>query len=174
MEYVGNAFPTVVINDPPGASVTLPFGPVQEILSITYDDQAAYQAAYDAEFAISGDVAAATAAGNAALSQTIPADQYQVDAFSVPSRGLLAYGYSWPTARASTGSVRIRYIAGYSVPGESPQVYMLPKLARSAILLFLAHLYENREAVAAGNLVEIPLGVQALLDFIPRERLGVA
>lgn len=182
MEYVGNAFPTVAVSTPPGAAFTLPFGPVQSIVSVNYDDQptadAAYTAAYDAEFLISGDVDLATAAGiaaaAAALSVLVDPEVYQVDQFSVPSRLLLTYGSSWPTARYSTGSVRVRYVTGYSIPGESPQVYVLPNLARSAILLFLGHLFENREAVSAGTLVEVPLGVSALLDMLPRERLGVA
>lgn len=182
LEYVGNAFPTVALGDPPGPAFELPMGPVQSIASITYDDQAvadaAYTEAYDTEFLISGDVELATAAGEAAaaaaLSVTVPADDYAVDAISVPSRALLTYGSTWPVARSSTGSVRVRYVTGYSVPGESPQVHVLPKMARAAILLMLGHLYENREAVAIGNLVEIPLGVHALLDLLPRERLGVA
>lgn len=149
MEYVGDAFPTVAIETPPGPAFQLPFGPVQSVESITYTDTD------DAP-------------------QTVASVDYEVDAISVPSQVVLAYGSSWPTARSSTGSVRVRYVTGYSVPGESPQVYALPKTARAAILLFLGHLYENREAVTTGSLVELPLGVQSLLDLLSRERLGVA
>lgn len=172
----------MAIGDPPGPAFTLPFGPVQSIESIKYLDQAAadiaYQAAYDADFLVNADVDLATAAGNAAaalaLEVTLDDTVYEVDAISVPSRGLLTYGSTWPTARSSSGSVRIRYVTGYSAPADSPQVHVLPKTARAAILLMLGHLYENREAVIAGNLAELPLGVQALLDLLPRERLGVA
>lgn len=147
MEYVGSAFPTVCVSD--GPAFVLPFGPVQSITSITYTDS-------------DGDP------------QTVADADYELDAISVPSRAILTYGASWPTARSSAGSVRVRYVTGYSTPGESPQVHVLPGMARAAILIFLAHLYENREAVAASSLAEVPLGVQALLDLLPRERLGVA
>lgn len=149
MEYVGDAFPIVAIGTPPGPVFQLPFGPVQSVESITYTDTD------DAP-------------------QTVASIDYEIDAISVPSQVVLTYGSSWPTARSSTGSVRVRYITGYSTPGESPQVYPLPKMARAAILLFLAHLYENREAVTVGSLVELPLGVQSLLDFVGRERMGFA
>ncbi len=183
MELATSAFPTVTVSDPPGPAFVLPFGPVASIVSVKYDDQAAadaaYTAAYDAEFLISGDATAAAAAGTAAavaaLVQTMPATDYQIDVYSTPSRLLLAYGASWPTSvRSAAGSVRVRYTTGYSTPGDSPQVFVLPKLARSAMLLMLAHFYENREAVGNGNLAEVPLGVQALLDLLPRERLGLA
>lgn len=182
VELALNAFPTVSVGDPPGPAFVLPFGPAQSITSLVYLDQvaadAAYTVAYDAEFLISADVALADAAGVAAaalaLEVTLAADQYEIDVFSTPSRLLLAYGATWPTARMSSGSVRIRYVVGYSVPGESPQVYPLPKMARSAILLMLGHLYENREAVGKSDMAEVPLGVQALLDLLPRERLGIA
>lgn len=149
MEYVGDAFPAVAIGAPPGPAFQLPFGPVQSVESITYTDTD------DAP-------------------QTVASIDYEIDAISVPSQVVLTYGSSWPTARSSTGSVRVRYITGYSTPGESPQVYPLPKMARAAILLFLGHLYENREAVTVGSLVELPLGVQSLLDFVGRERMGFA
>ena len=37
---------------------------------------------------------------------------------------------------------------------------------RSALLLMVGHLYANREAVGPGNLTQVPLGVNALLDTV--------
>lgn len=184
VELVADAFPGYAATTPPGAGFILPFGPVQSITSVKYDDQvaadAAYTVAYDAEFASSADVALATAAGEvaaaAALEQTMDAADYALDTYAQPARLNLAYGASWPTSRGTLNSVRVRYVTGYSIPGDSPQVYALPKLAISAMLLMLGHLYANREATAPDKaLFEVPLGVSALLGMVPgRERIGFA
>lgn len=66
------------------------------------------------------------------------------------------YGKSWPSARLDHESVRIQYIAGYDE---------VPEPIKAAMLLHVAHLYANREAVAFGDLVtELPLGAQWLLS----------
>lgn len=182
VEIATTGFPARSVTDPPGPAIILPFGPVQSVTSVDYLDQdaydAAYQAAYDAELLNSADSAAAdmagVAAGNAALVQTMPSTDYEVDGYRTPNALVLAYGAAWPTSvRTAQNSVKVRYVVGYSPPGSSP-TYPLPALARSAILLMLGHLYENREAATAGGVGEVPLGVHALLDFLPRERLGMA
>lgn len=184
MELVTNKFPSGAIN--------LPFGPVQSITSVKYDDQviadaaydAAYTAAYDAEFLISADVDLATAAGiaagdiafAAALEQTMDPTTYSLNVFTQPPTMILNYGETWPTARDFTNSVRITYVTGYSLPEDSPQVHILPQSARIAMLMMLAHLYENREAVNVGGVVTtMPLGVHAYLDLTPGgDRTGMA
>lgn len=182
LELATNAFPS--------GAIGLPLGPVQSITSITYLDQAAaqatydaaYTAAYDAEFTSSGDAALADAAGiaagdiafDAALPGTVDSTDYEINPFVVPNTVVLAYGSTWPTSRDAANAVRIRYVTGYNADDDSPKPYPLPRMARAAILLMLAHLYENREATAATALAEIPLGVQSLLDMLPRERLGMA
>ncbi len=175
MELVSNAFPA--------AEMDLPFGPVQSVTSVKYLDDviaqaaydAAYTAAYDIEFASSADVDLATAAGvaagdiafAAALEQTIDPADYVLDVYSTPARLLPAYGVSWPSARNATNSVRVRYVTGYNLPDDSPIAYSLPPLARIGMLLMLGHLFENREGVSAGTVMEIPLGVKANLDLAP-------
>jgi hypothetical protein len=175
LELATNTFPAGAIN--------LPFGPVQSITSIKYLDQAAadaaYTAAYDAEFAISSDVALATAAGDAAyaaaLEQTVSAADYQLDVYSTPPRVVLVSGASWPTATDTTNSVKVRYVTGYNLSTDTPIAYVLPPTVKMAMLLMLGHLFINRAAVEEGSKIEIPLGVQALLNLAPGVgRLGMA
>lgn len=192
MELATNAFPSGAIN--------LPFGPVQSITSIKYDDQdiadaaytvayaaayaPAYTAAYDAEFLISSDVDLATAAGvaagvasgvaagdiagAAALEQTLATTVYSLNVFPQPMTVILQHSQVWPAARDFANSVRIRYVVGISLPGDSPIVYTLPPTAKAGMLLMLGHLYANREAVNVGGAVTtMPLGVHAYLDLTP-------
>ncbi len=183
VELVTNSFPT---------SIPLPFGPVQSVESIMYDDatiaqaayDAAYTAAYDTEFGMSADVDAAIAAGVAAgdiayaanLEQTVDTSVYTLNAYTIPATLGVAYGQTWPTARTSANSVRIRYVTGFNLPDESPLPYPLPKSAKAAMLLMLGHLFENREGVTVGGVVStMPMGVHALLDLTPGgERTGFA
>lgn len=192
MELSASAFPSNAVATPPGAVFELPFGPVASITSVKYLDQAAYDAAYDAaytaaydaEFMSSADVdlataagvAAGTVAGDAAIEVTVAPTDYELDVYAQPARLQLAYGASWPTARSQANSVKVRYVAGYTAPGASPQPYPLPKVAKAAMLLMLGHLFKNREAVnVTAQAMEVPLGVQALLDKVPnRESTGFA
>jgi uncharacterized phiE125 gp8 family phage protein len=85
----------------------------------------------------------------------------------------------WPATQAVPNAVLIRYQAGFDVPGDSPNDRPLPARYRSAMLLMLGHLYENREATdssaraSGGGIIEMPLGVRALLDP-DSARLGFA
>ncbi len=134
----------------PSTSFTLPFGPVQSITSVIY---------LDAD----------------SVEQTMADTDYVLDDFSVPARLILATGASWPTSNGATGSVAVRYVTGYSLPEDSPQVIVLPKLAMSMMLLMLGHLYINRESTAEKAILEVPLGIESMAGLFPgRERLGFA
>lgn len=95
-----------------------------------------------------------TAAGEVLL---LPPEEYTVDTDSEPGRIVLAPGRYWPAvALADDRPIRITYQAGYEA---------VPKPAWAAMLLILGHLYEHREAVNIGNIVnEIPMSAQWLLD----------
>lgn len=131
--------------------ISLLTGPVLGILSVSYDDG-------------SGTI------------QTV--DDYVLDDYIRPPELYPAYNASWPTVIGSPNSVKIRFNAGYTTEGESPNDMPLPSALRHAMLLMLGHLYENREGVAAGGvggtlLHEIPLGITSLLEH-HRLRLGMA
>jgi len=183
LELVSNGFPSVQVRAPAGPALYLPLGPVQSVESVIYLDQAAadaaYIAAYEAEFISSGDLELAEAAGEAAaaaaLEVTVDPATYQLDTTGPYARLTLAYGAtSWPSARNSIGSVRVRYVTGHSLPGDSPQFLPLPARARAAMLLMLCHLYDQRAGTDTDKLAEIPLGVASLLAKLPREDLGMA
>lgn len=168
IEIATNKFPTVSVRTSEGPTMDLPFGPVRSITSVTY---LRYQTDSNGDTALdsNGDKVTETA--------TVDASTYEIDAYASPNRLLLAFGKSWPTDAIDwANSVKVRYVAGYVPAPDSDENAVLPKAARSAMLLMLGHLYENREAVNVGNIItQFPLGVQSLLELVPhRERLGIA
>jgi uncharacterized phiE125 gp8 family phage protein len=172
LELASNKFPCISVDEVAGPCIELPFGPVQSIASVKYlVEQDVLDSNGDPELDSDGNVITEV------VELTLDAATYAIDSYVTPNRLVLAYGESWPTALDTINSVKIRYVAGYVPEAESNGYLILPRMARSAMLLMLAHLFENREAAAAagGTLVnEIPLGVQALLELTPnRERLGM-
>ena len=92
------------------------------------------------------------------VQQTLASTEYDVDLVSSPPRIVPAYGKSWPSTRDVMNSVVIDYDAGYGSAADVPQPI------KHAMLLFVGHLYENRESVITGTIVsEAPQGVEALL-----------
>lgn len=84
--------------------------------------------------------------------QTLASNQYVLNEYSHIS---CAYPVTkWPTAGDYTNAVKVRYVTPASF---SPAV-------KTALLLTVAHLYENREAVGTDRLAEVPLSVDALLN----------
>jgi len=76
---------------------------------------------------------------------------------SEPAVIVNAYGKSWPTfIPYPIGAVKVRYVAGYTTN--------IPEPIKQAIMLLVGHLYENREAINIGNIInEVPFGVTTLL-----------
>jgi len=79
----------------PAGSIQLPYGPVSEVESITYDD----------------------ARGTA---QEMDPAAYRLLGAEVRWRVAPAYGGSWPSPRADDEAVRIRYVAGWADADEVP------------------------------------------------------
>ncbi len=69
---------------------------------------------------------------------------------------------SWPTGQTRPDGTVIRFTAGYSE---------LPTMLRHAVLLTVAHWFENRAAATESNMVDLPFGVQHLIGL---EKLGWA
>lgn len=75
-----------------------------------------------------------------------------------PDMIMPAFRAAWPVAAAESGSVRVRFAAGYE-DGLAPPALL------AAVRMMLVHLFEHRSAVesgAAAAAVEIPLGVRDL------------
>lgn len=101
------------------------------------------------------------------VSQTLDAGTYQVlvDHAGRP-HVVLRSGQAWPSTFARPDAVSITFKAGYGAAAD------VPAAIKSAILLHVGHLYENREAVNVGNAVAaLPLGHAALIA--PYRRVGV-
>lgn len=120
-------------NDP----VYLSRGPLQQVQSVVYIDAAGIQ-------------------------QTLT--DYQLDDYGDEPRLVPAVAATWPvTQDKRINAVRIRYRAGHTLPGDSPDLHPLPKPIKQAILLVLGHLYEHREDSTPVRVEQIPLGAQTLL-----------
>lgn len=65
----------------------------------------------------------------------------------------------WPDTYDRDDAVTVTYVAGYGAAASD-----VPQAIRQAALLMIGHWYENREAVAAGIIVEVPLGATFLLN----------
>jgi len=124
----------------PCCEITLPRTPVSSIVSVSYIDE-------------DGAV------------RTLSPLAYQLDVYSEPACLLPAATTDWPaTSALARNAVLVRYEAGYSLPGDSPQATpLLPASIRAALLLILGDLYENAEDSNDLNLSQIPRGAQALL-----------
>jgi uncharacterized phiE125 gp8 family phage protein len=114
--------------------IQLPRAPLQDVVSVTYRD---YTGA-ESEWA---------------------RDNYQVDPRSTPGRLALAYGRSWPSVTLPRiAGITIRYTAGYGAADQVPEKF------KRAMLLIIGHLYEHREEVNIGNIVNlVPMAGQAML-----------
>jgi len=115
---------------PDGDAIELPRPPLATITSLTYVD----------------------AAG---ATQTWAASNYVADAVREAGRVVLAYGKSWPTARAQANSIQVNYTAGWTTT-------TIPAAAKQLVLLWVGHMYENREAVNASTINAVPMAVESL------------
>lgn len=106
---------------PVGRVIRLPRPPLQAVTSIAYTDPA-------------GE------------SQTLPDSTYRVLIDGVPGRVVLARDAAWPATADEPDAVRVTYTAGYGDLGAD-----VPEEQRAAVLLFVGHLYESREAITVGT-----------------------
>lgn len=101
---------------------------------------------------------------------TFAATSYVVDTSSAPARLVLRSGSSWPSDpfREANG-IEVQFVSGYGAATAVPERIKL------AIKIWVAHLYENREALAPVALQKIPLSVESLLgEFSAWNKFGHA
>ena len=151
--WLGRALVTqtweLVIDEFPAAEIKIPLPPLQEVISIKYDD-------------------------SEGVEQTLATDQYFVDNVSEP--GWVVPVTSWPTPIVGVNAVRIRYDCGYPGSNDSPSELAdnVPSSIKAAMLLTIGSLYANRETVIVGNVAaKLPWGAEQLLrDY--RVQIGIA
>lgn len=83
--------------------------------------------------------------------------QFQVDASAVPGRIFPLYEGSWPAVRGDENSVTVQWTAGYGVTGST-----VPATVRHMILLAVGHWFANREPVAQGSMMPVPMTFDTL------------
>jgi len=87
--------------------------------------------------------------------QTLTAGQLAVDHRTVYPTLYPAWGTDWPATNGQPMSITITANVGYDP---------IPEDIRSAMLLIIGHLYENREAVVIGTMATtLPFSVETLL-----------
>jgi len=69
------------------------------------------------------------------VEQTVSASDYVLDSASDPAWVVKAEDATWPTVADGVNNVTIRFVAGYSA---------VPPELKAAILLLVAHFYDNR------------------------------
>lgn len=99
----------------------------------------------------------------AGVEQEFAAASYNVDVVKEPARLSLVYGGSWPTIAGQPNAVRVRYTAGYS-DDQSPPGENVPADIKAAILMTVGTLYEHRETIIVGQIVNLmPWAAEQLL-----------
>lgn len=72
----------------------------------------------------------------------------------------------WPSVYDRPDAVRVTWSAGYGAAAVN-----VPMAIRQALLLLIGHWYENREAVSATSMSEMPMAVMSLLRPYRRIRI---
>jgi uncharacterized phiE125 gp8 family phage protein len=75
-----------------------------------------------------------------------------------PGQLVTATNQIWPITYPAEGSVSIRLVCGYGDDAAS-----VPHAIRVALKMIVSHLYNNRDAVVAGSMQELPFAVASLL-----------
>lgn len=100
------------------------------------------------------------------VEQTLAATTYHLLVDALGPFVSLKAGQSWPSTFARLDAVSIEFVAGY---GDDAKV---PDALRVAILMHVAHIYNNPEAVVVGGAAtSLPLGHGALIA--PYRRISV-
>lgn len=99
--------------------------------------------------------------------QTLSTDVYTVFADEIGPYIALKPDQSWPTSYSRDDAVRVTWTAGFGASATD-----VPMAIRQALLLLVAHWYDNRGiAVTGANATEIPMAAKSLLA--PFRRIGV-
>ena len=89
-------------------------------------------------------------------SQTLSSNVYYLDTYIEPSRIILKYNQEFPETLGTDNNVVITFVAGFT---------SVPDTLKSAILLLVGNLYENREATISGTIIaDVPLAYEYLIS----------
>ena len=92
-------------------------------------------------------------------SQTVASSVYDVDTDTEPGRIFLKFDQSWPDTREINNAVTVTHVVGYGAAASA-----IPEDLVSAVLMLMAHYYEQREPVVVGTITaKIPMSVESLM-----------
>lgn len=128
--------------DHEGEHIDLPRPPVASITSVKYTDTA-------------GD------------EQTIDAADYALSAYGESRRIAPTYGNYWPSTQDIPDAVRVRYVTGHGATVSETIPFPHLKAVKSALLLMIGWLYDNRgdDARMGDNDIQPP-AAKALLNTV--------
>ena len=121
---------------PNPGTVMLSLGPVQSVSAIKYYD-------------INGTLQTATLA--------------DFNVFGTPNRITISpkTGYAWPVTQTRDDAIKIEYVIGYGATSAS-----VPQTVRHALMMLVAHWYENRENELIGTISKtLPFGFDDILNI---------
>jgi uncharacterized phiE125 gp8 family phage protein len=125
--------------------IELPRPPLQSVVSITYLDGSGVLRSF---------TDGASPATNF-FTVSKPVGPYAARGFVEPIAGK-----TWPIAGSVTGAVRIRYTCGYGNTAAD-----VPPLARGVLSSLVGHFDTYRTPVAVGAVIDLPYGLQSILDM---------
>lgn len=120
---------------PNPSTVSLLLGPVQSVSAIKYYD-------------VDGVLQTATLA--------------DFNIFGTPNRITITpkTGKAWPTTQTRDDAIKIEYVVGYGSTAAS-----VPQTVRHALMMLVAHWYENRETSAEKSMTEVPYGFHEMIGI---------
>lgn len=91
--------------------------------------------------------------------QTLSDTNYYVDTYSEPGEVYLKDEFTWPIVQSGRiNAVEIEYVVGYGVAAN------VPEAIKSAIKIYIAHLFEHREPIITGtSQSNVPMSVEYIL-----------
>jgi len=123
-------------------SIELPFGPLLSVTSVYYKTTDPVSGLY--------------------VNTLIDPATYQVSANQMPGRVMPRNGAYWPFGSVfALEGMTVDFVAGYDAAGLLPP----PAMARMAIKLLAAYMYETREPLINANVVgDVPVTLRHLID----------
>ena len=129
-DYTFPGFPAATRGNPL-AVLELPAPPLQAVLGVYYVDSAGAE-------------------------QPLACGAYVVDTFSMVAGLSPVLGTSWPATQEGPNAVRARFTCGWAMDASvSPPAWTGPESIKAWLLIRVATLYEQREAVAVGSGVAV-------------------
>ena len=120
---------------PNPSTVMLSLGPVQSVSAIKYYD-------------VDGVLQTATLA--------------DFNVFGTPNRITITpkTGKAWPITQNRDDAIKIEYVIGYGASSTS-----VPQTVRHALLMLVAHWYENRETTQEKQMQDLPYGFMEMMNI---------